>query len=152
MLLYLPPLNSRFKMVVVTILCYLDVWFAKIKPHLESCSVHWSVIQSGRHTWFLTIFPKCAGDRLPCHFLSPERTEDHSPHKAAGYLAGSPQFTWVLCQVACIRMGQNSPHGSHWPAPYTTPQEVNDTSRLCCGPHWTSILLGYLILRKSQER
>lgn len=34
---------------------------------------------------------------------------------------------------------------------HTKPGEMGDTSRLCCGPHWNSVLSGCFILRKSRE-
>lgn len=34
---------------------------------------------------------------------------------------------------------------------HTKPGETGDTSRLCCGHHWNSVLSGCFILRKSRE-
>lgn len=161
MWMYLLPLSSRFKMdVVANIVLFTCILCQNKTSSLESCSVHWSVTQSGRHSWFLMIFPKGAGDNLPCHFFVPEGTEDHSFHKAADHFFGDEALLYpgpdkpVLGSMHVDRAERSTPDLTDLPHTqlHRKPGEGDDSSRLCCGPHWASILLGVLTLRKSWKR
>lgn len=74
------------------------------------------------------------------------------------FLEKSRCFTWVLTQDKPVLGSMNVDRAEQFTPdltdlPHTQlhrkPGKRDDSSRLCCGPHRASILLGFLILRKS---
>lgn len=80
------------------------------------------------------------------------------PIKQLTFLEKSPCFTWVLTQDKPVLGSMNVDRAEQFTPDITDLPHTqlhrklgkrDDSSRLCCGPHWASILLGFLILRKS---